>query len=102
MRKAEIYQMGTKAGVLEELEHGRWRFTYAENYSGSPVSLTMPVSQTTCEFDKFPPALEGLLPEGPQLEALLRRSKLDRGDFFGQLMEVGQDLVGALIVKELK
>ena len=73
---------------------------YSESYSGEPVSLTMPVAQTVHEFDRFPAAFEGLLPEGIQLEAMLRRYKLDRSDLFGQLIVAGQDLVGSLTVKE--
>lgn len=98
MRKAEVYQQAVLAGTLDELDAGRWRFTYSEGYSGEPVSLTMPVAQTIHEFDRFPPAFEGLLPEGIQLEAMLRRYKLDRTDLFGQLIVVGQDLVGSLTV----
>ncbi len=98
MRKAEVHQQNVRAGTLDELGGDRWRFTYAEGYSGEPVSLTMPVAQTTHEFDRFPPAFEGLLPEGIQLEAMLRRYKLDRTDLFGQLIVVGQDLVGSLTV----
>ena len=101
MRKAEVYQQGALAGVLEELDGGLWRFTYADGYSGDPVSLTMPAAQAVHEFDRFPPAFEGLLPEGSQLEALLRRYKLDRTDLFGQLMVAGQDLVGSLTVREV-
>ena len=101
MKRAEIHQQATLAGVLEELDGGGWRFTYADGYSGEPVSLTMPVEQIVREFDRFPPAFEGLLPEGIQLEAMLRRCKLDRSDLFGQLIVVGQDLVGALTVKEV-
>ena len=65
------------------------------------VSRTMPVSQPVHEFNRFPSAFEGLLPEGIQLEAMLRRFKLDRTDLFGQLVVAGQDLVGALTVKEI-
>ena len=101
MRKSEVYQQGALAGVLDELDGGRWRFTYADGYSGQPVSLTMPMAQAVHEFDRFPPAFEGLLPEGSQLEAMLRRYKLDRTDLFGQLMMAGQDLVGSLTVKEV-
>ena len=101
MRNAEVCQQATRAGILEELPGGRWRFTYSEGYSGEPVSLTMPVAQTVQEFDRFPPAFEGLLPEGMQLEAMLRRCKLDRSDLFGQLIVGGQDLVGSLTVKEV-
>ena len=99
MKRAEVYQQATLAGVLEELDGGHWRFTYSESYSGEPVSLTMPVAQAVHEFDRFPPAFEGLLPEGIQLEAMLRRYKLDRSDLFGQLIVAGEDLVGSLTVK---
>jgi serine/threonine-protein kinase HipA len=98
VRKALVYQQAVLAGTLDEPLEGRWRFTYAEGYSGAPVSLTMPVAQAIHEFDCFPPAFEGLLPEGIQLEAMLRRYKLDRTDLFGQLIVVGQDLVGSLTV----
>lgn len=101
MRKAEIHQQAALAGVLEELDGGRWRFTYADGYGGEPVSLTMPVAQAVHEFDRFPPAVEGLLPEGMQLEAMLRHYKLDRSDLFGQLIVAGQDLVGSLTAQEV-
>lgn len=101
MRKAEVYHNAVLAGVLEELENRKYRFTYAEGYLGKPVSLTLPVTQRIYEFNSFPSAFEGLLPEGVQLEAMLRRYKLDRNDLFGQLMIAGGDMVGALTVKEI-
>lgn len=101
MKRAGVYQQAKLAGDLEEIAGGRWRFTYADGYSGGPVSLTMPVAQVVHEFDRFPPAFEGLLPEGIQLEAMLRRYKLDRSDLFGQLIVAGQDMVGSLTVKEI-
>ena len=101
MRKAAIFQQATPAGILEELDGGRWRFTYEQNFAGQPVSLTMPTAQATYEFNRFPPVFEGLLPEGEQLEAMLRRCKIDRKDFFRQLITTGQDLVGSLMVREV-
>lgn len=101
MKRAEIYQQAEHAGVLEELAAGRWRFTYSDDYSGEPVSLTMPMVQAVYEFEGFPPVFEGLLPEGIQLESMLRRDKLDRSDLFGQLIVAGQDVVGSLMVKEV-
>jgi serine/threonine-protein kinase HipA len=96
-----VYQQGVNAGLLEELGGGHWRFSYQAEYSGIPVSLTMPLAQRIHEFDCFPPVFEGLLPEGIQLEALLRRYKLDRQDMFAQLMFAGSDLVGALTLEEV-
>ena len=102
MRKARIHQQAAPAGILEELESHRYRFTYEEGYAGPPVSLTMPGTQRVYEFDRFPPPLEGLLPEGVQLEALLKRLKIDRDDLFGQLLAVGGDVVGSLKITEAR
>lgn len=99
-RKAIIRQHGIPAGHLAELAAGGWSFTYTTGYDGPPVSLTLPVREEPWIFADFPPFLEGLLPEGPQLEAILRKHKIDRGDCFRQLMVVGQDVVGSLTVEE--
>src|SRR5438046_802969 len=102
MRQAQVFQNRQLAGLLEELSDGKYRFTYEKNFTGDPVSLTMPATQPVYEFSRFPPVFEGLLPEGYQLEALLRRNKIDRNDFFGQLLAVGQDVVGSLTISEVK
>jgi serine/threonine-protein kinase HipA len=102
MTKARVLVHGVYAGVLMKLDHGKYRFTYDANYKGQPVSLTMPLSGTVYEFDKFPPFFEGLLPEGEMLEALLRTHKLDKKDYFGQLLKVGRDVVGAVTIEELE
>ena len=44
---------------------------------------------------------DGLLPEGVMLESLLKKRKLDRHDYFGQLVILGADLVGAITVVEI-
>jgi serine/threonine-protein kinase HipA len=101
LRQAIVQQHGQPAGILSEGADGRWRFTYLPGYSGPPVSLTMPCREEPHEFLGFPAVFEGLLPEGPQLEALLRRHKIDRHDAFRQLVTVGADLVGSLTVTEV-
>ena len=103
MRKAEVFMHGILAGVLEEIQAGNlYRFTYHSDYFGPPISLTLPRKQQKYEFDTFPTFFEGLLPEGAQLDALLRIKKIDPEDLFSQLVAVGTDLVGAVILKELK
>jgi len=102
MKRACVLVKGVKAGVLEELENGKYKFTYDLAYQGAPVSLTMPLINKIYEFDRFPPFFEGLLPEGIMLEALLRKYKLDRNDYFAQLIKVGEDLVGAVTIEELE
>jgi len=102
MRKACIFVNGVEAGLLEELGSGGYKFSYHIDYKGAPVSLTMPLTNNIYEFDNFPPFFEGLLPEGLMLEALLRKYKIDRNDYLGQLIKVGQDVVGAVTIEELK
>jgi serine/threonine-protein kinase HipA len=100
MRKAEVYQQATLAGVLEETDQDHYRFTYAPGYHGWPISLALPVREAPYEFDKFPPVFEGLLPEGLPLDAMLRQYKIDKKDLFKQLVTVGEDVVGSLTIKE--
>lgn len=101
VRTAEIFMHNQLAGWLEELEKKKkYRFRYKEDYTGPAISLEIPLSEEFYEFETFPPFFDGLLPEGPQLEGLLKQAKLDRNDYFGQLVVVGEDLVGAVTVKE--
>ena len=89
------------AGQLSRLQTGGgYIFSYLPGYTGPPISQTMPVRNGTFEFDSFPPFFDGLLPEGFLLEALLRQKKLDRNDYFGQLLLVGADTVGAVTVRK--
>lgn len=101
MRKARVYNFGVYAGdLIEEEKKKNYRFIYRPEYTGAPVSLTMPVGKQEYEFENFPPFFEGLLPEGMQLDALLRRTKTDRDDLFTQLVLVGEDLVGSVTVEQ--
>ena len=103
MKKAKVFVDSQLAGELQEIERNRhYRFVYLNSYAGPSVSLEMPINRSIYEFDKFPPFFDGVLPEGLRLEALLRQAKLDRTDYFGQLITVGADLVGAITVKEIK
>jgi len=102
MRKAKVLVHGVSAGRLDELIKGqKYRFVYDDNYAGPAVSLTMPITKQTYEFSEFPPFFDGLLPEGVQLEGLLRLRKIDKDDCFQQLLAVGNDLVGAVTVEEM-
>jgi serine/threonine-protein kinase HipA len=101
MRRAKVLVHGIPAGILEEWVPGKsYYFYYLPDYEGPPVSLTMPILKREYNFDQFPPFFEGLLPEGYQLDSLLRKMKIDRNDFFGQLLIVGGDMVGAVTVEE--
>jgi serine/threonine-protein kinase HipA len=102
MRKAKIFVRGIEAGTLTELIQGKeYVFEYLNEYNGTEISQTMPTNIRIYKFDKFPPFFDGLLPEGIQLEGLLKIRKIDKNDLWSQLMAVGEDLVGAVTVKEI-
>ena len=98
VEKLTVRMHGTPAGILEK-EESRYSFVYFPNYQGPPISLRLPVETRTFQFDSFPSFFDGLLPEGPQLEGLLKSQKIDRNDFMTQLLTVGADLVGAVTVE---
>ena len=103
MRRAKVFVEGIEAGILTELEPGTsYQFQYLEEYQSHPVSLTMPVKQKLWDFACFPSFFEGLLPEGIQLKGLLNIKKIDCDDCFSQLLAVGEDMIGAITVKEIK
>ena len=102
MRAANVFAYGLPAGQLEEVDQGRkYRFLYQSGYKGPAVSLTMLTTTSEYTFDRFPPFFDGLLPEGAMLEGLLKQNKIDRQDYFSQLVAVGGDLVGAITVNEV-
>lgn len=102
MKKARILVHGVFAGILEQRDDGKYYFAYDQAYQGAPVSLTMPIKSKEFHYQSFPPFFEGLLPEGAMLEALLRKYKLDKKDYFGQLLQVGLDVVGAVTIEGIE
>ena len=102
MRKAKVFVKGIEAGILSEIKPGEnYRFEYLDRYNGLEISRTMTIDQREFNFNEFPPFFDGLLPEGYQLEGLLKIKKIDRKDCFSQLLAVGEDLIGVVTVKEI-
>jgi serine/threonine-protein kinase HipA len=102
MRKAKVFVKGVEAGILTELvQNTAYVFEYLEDYDGIAVSRTMPVKVKVYKFKTFPPFFDGLLPEGFQLEGLLKIKKIDKNDCFSQLIAVGEDMIGVVTVKEI-
>lgn len=99
MRKAIVFVHAKRAGILTEIAPNDYCFEYDANYEGEAVSLTMPTRHKKYSYTSFPPFFEGLLPEGVMLEGLLRIVKIDKKDYFSQLIATGNDLVGAVTVK---
>ena len=102
MKRAIVFVHGKRAGILEARNDETYCITYDEQYRGEPISITLPIGDKIYEFKSFPSFFDGLLPEGFQLEALLKKNKIDRHDYFTQLVTVGADLVGAVTVEEIK
>ena len=102
MRRAKVYVKGIEAGILIEVKKDKeYQFEYLDQYNGLEVSRTMPIKEKSFKFTRFPPFFDGLLPEGIQLEGLLKIKKIDKNDYFSQLMAVGEDMVGVVTVKEI-
>ena len=102
MRRAIAMVHGNRAGVLTEVSPAEYYFEYDEKYDGEAVSLTMPLNHKKYGYKSFPPFFEGLLPEGIMLEGLLKIAKIDKKDYFSQLIATGNDLVGAVTVKSME
>ncbi len=102
MRRAIVMVHGNRTGVLTEVSPAEYYFEYDENYEGEAVSLTMPLNHKKYGYKSFPPFFEGLLPEGVMLEGLLRIAKIDKKDYFSQLIATGNDLVGSVTVKSME
>lgn len=98
MRKAEIFIHNQSAGILAEKGNGMFAFQYHADYQGQAISLTMPLSKSPYSYGTFPPFFDGLLPEGIQLDGLLAGRKLDKSDYLGQLLAIGNDTVGAVTI----
>lgn len=97
--RLEIFFDNIPAGIFTQQDVGKYHFEYYADYVGQPISLRIPISQTHYEFLEFPAVFEGLLPEGTQLETLLKETSLDANDYFGQLLIVGADLAGAITAR---
>lgn len=101
MKMLLIKVHGIACGQLIEIDpEKQYEFRYLASYNGPAVSLTMPVRQEPYCFTTFPPFFDGLLPEGIQLDGLLRIHKIDQTDYMAQLLAVGGDLIGSITVEE--
>lgn len=97
MDKLRIFVGERLAGHLTRGDKGHL-FEYLPAYDGPPVFLGWDLQQPRRKWEAFPPAFDGLLPEGVLLGQLLAKHKLDKADKWGQLIAVGQDLTGFVSV----
>lgn len=99
MSKVPVWFDTLHVGDVSVADDGALGFTYAEAWrvtpGAFPLSLTMPLADTTYASDVISPWLANLLPEEEQLTVLTRSLGLDRSDTLAVLREIGGDTAGA-------
>jgi len=107
MAKAEIYNNGILAGILEKKGPADYHFVYDNTYwinpSLSAISLTLPKTRQTYQSPTLFSFFAGLLAEGINKDIQCRLLKIDEQDDFTRLLKTaGDDTIGAITVKEYK
>jgi serine/threonine-protein kinase HipA len=87
------------AGRLTRSEDGNTSFRYADDYilsDGIPLSLSLPLSDTPFDDVQSRAFFANLLPENAQLQRIMDREGLERGDVVGLLHHLGADCAGSV------
>lgn len=96
-RIAYVFKKGVLAAALTQNDDYSVTFAYLEDYSGPPVSHTLPIGHppVTTPNLSVPSFFTGLLPEGFRLTQLERRLKhVSPSDELSFLLAIGDDVVG--------
>lgn len=101
MRTAEIRIHNLTAGWLTQDENG-YHFEYDKTYliaaNAVPVSLTLPLQDTSFNSNVLFPFFDGLIPEGWLLDIAEKNWKLNARDRMGLLLACCKDCIGAVSV----
>lgn len=100
MKRIEILMHGDRAGLLSQVSDG-YDFVYNKTYTGSPISLALPIVEESYHFDMLPPFLEALLPEVHVIRGVIKKHKLNPNDMLSVLCLIGGDTFGALTIKAM-
>jgi HipA-like protein len=105
-RKAEVYNNGVLAGVLEKTEHQQYVFRYDDGYFINPacsaISLSLSKIQQEYRSHVLFPFFYGLLSEGVNRQTQCRLLRIDESDHFSLLLATAQsDTIGSVTVKEI-
>jgi serine/threonine-protein kinase HipA len=87
------------AGRLTRSQDGNTSFRYADDYilaGGLPLSLSLPLSDAPFDDVQTRAFFANLLPENAQLQRILDREGLERGDVVGLLHHLGADCAGSV------
>lgn len=99
-RKIEVWLYNKPIGILADEAPG-FVFSYHSDYAGRAVSLSMPVRLEPYYSEELHPFFKGLAPEGWLRKRYSEIQKIDDKDLFGLLMENGNDLLGAVVLKRI-
>lgn len=99
-RQIGVWLYGKPVGRLTE-EAAGFAFCYLPAYRGRAISLSMPVRSEPYLSEELHPFFKGLAPEGWLRKRYSEIQKIDDQDLFGLLMQNGNDLLGAVVLKEI-
>lgn len=86
-------------GSLSRNDNGALRFQYRADYSGMPLSLSLPISDEPIGDVLTRSFFDNLLQERTEaLEAVMTREGIARDDIAGLLLHLGKDCAGAISV----
>lgn len=98
-RKANVFMFDRLAGTLSQ-NGEQYIFLYEPNYSGIPVSLSLPLRDEPYIYNgRLHPYFESLAPEGWLRAIYSEQQHIDIQDSFGFLLENGEDLIGAIQIR---
>src|SRR5438128_11635624 len=105
-RKAEIYNNGVLAGMLEKTDEQEFVFRYDAQYyndaNRNAISLSLPKKQIEYQAKTLFPFFYGLLSEGVNKQTQCRLLRIDENDFFSLLLSTASsDTIGSITVKEV-
>ncbi|MDQ3235849.1 MAG: HipA N-terminal domain-containing protein [Pseudobdellovibrionaceae bacterium] len=102
-RRGNVFFKNKIAGIIEETDEGKYRFTYDANYrhdpKNQPISLTLPMKAETYEDRILFPFFDGLIPEGWLLDLTSRNWKISSRDRMGLLLTACRDCIGAVHIE---
>ncbi|MCB9917436.1 MAG: HipA domain-containing protein [Planctomycetes bacterium] len=97
--RADVWKADHRAAVLVREENGI-TFRYRDTYEGPPVATSLPLTPQPMHTrgGAVLPFFAGLLPEGRRLTAIQRAVKSSADDELTQLLAVGSDTIGDVMV----
>lgn len=100
-RNARVFVGDRFAGILTEGSETGYRFRYDSSYSDveHPVSMTLPVQDSSYESRILFPFFDGLIPEGWLLNISIKNWKLDPQDRMGLLLAACAETIGYVSIR---